>query len=165
LGKKLPSHANFVLQKRIAHHVNGKNSSMEHKDSSARPEQDSRHATPEGSRHQPMPSVPIESGPQECLGPWEASITGVKPYEEVSRQVADFLFIHVVNNEDIGEIVSRGIQFEIEAKLGRLIYKDTNQRVSKSLASESILLDTGRTAFKSTMTEVSYRSSELHLAS
>lgn len=81
---------------------------------------------------------------------------GVKPAEEVSKVIADFLFIHVVNGNDIQEVLSRGIEFEIEAKLGTLIDKDTNHRVDRGLESECILQDTGRIAFKSSMTEVSY---------
>lgn len=152
LGRKMPNHANFVIQKRVAPHVNGK------KDSVVKAEHPSRNASPEATRSQPAghnPGPPtIDPGPQDSLGPWEASINGVKPYEEVSRQVADFLFINVVNNSDIQEITSRGIQFEIEAKLGQLIDKDTNQRVNKYLASEAVLKDNGRTAFRSSMTEV-----------
>lgn len=156
LGKTLPSQANFVLQKRHAPHLNGT------KDSVGRSEQESRPASPEAARSQPASQTPAlpapEPGPQDSLGPWEPSITGVKPSEEVSRAVADFLFINVINNDDIQEIMSRGIQFEIEAKLGKLIDKDTNQRISRGLASEAVLRDTGRVAFKSSMTEVSHYS-------
>jgi hypothetical protein len=69
--------------------------------------------------------------------------------------IADFLFVHVVNSEDMQEISSRGIKFEVEAKLGTLIDKDTNHRVERALESEVILQNTGRVAFKSSMTEVS----------
>ncbi|KAJ4163598.1 hypothetical protein LMH87_005318 [Akanthomyces muscarius] len=105
-----------------------------------------------------VPQPPVPPGPQEFLGPWEASITGVKPYEEMSRAVADFLFIHVINAQDAQEITSRGIEFEIEAKLGTLIDKDTNHRVEKSIDSECVLRDTGRVAFKSSMTEAHHKS-------
>lgn len=155
LGKQLPAHANFVLQKRLHSHLNGgKPDGVANK---AR----SRHNSPEAVKAQPNrasqagpPAVP-ETGPQDLLGPWEASITGLKPYEEASKTVADFLFLNVLNNPDFQEISSRGIKFEIEAKLGTLIDKDTNHRVDRQLGSEAILEDTGRTAFKSSMTEVS----------
>ena len=151
LGNKLPKHANFVLQKRAHTHLNGTRPD---------PTPRSRHPTPEKTkaRSQPPPpaAVPVvEPGPQDILGPWEASITGVRPYEEVSRVIADFLFVHVVNSEDMQEISSRGIKFEVEAKLGTLIDKDTNHRVERALESEVILQNTGRVAFKSSMTEVS----------
>ncbi|KAH7166312.1 putative mRNA capping nucleoside-triphosphatase [Dactylonectria macrodidyma] len=151
LGKSMPNHANFVLQKRAHVPVNGKH------EGSARP---SRHASPETTRsHQPSHSQPspAEPGPQDILGPWEASITGVKPYEEMSKTVADFLFINVINNEDMQEITSRGIQFEIEAKLGTLIDKDTNHRVDRLLESECVLHDNSRLAFRSSMTEAQHK--------
>ncbi|KAH8655947.1 CYTH-like domain-containing protein [Ilyonectria robusta] len=150
LGKSMPNHANFVLQKRAHAPVNGKS------EGSARP---SRHTSPETTRsHQASHSQPspAEPGPQDILGPWEASITGVKPYEEMSKTVADWLFINVINNEDMQEIVSRGIQFEIEAKLGTLIDKDTNHRVDRLLDSECVLHDSPRIAFRSSMTEHKY---------
>lgn len=155
LGKQLPSHPNFVLQKRIHSHLNGG------KPEGIPPKARSRNASPEAVKSQPHrvsqpgPLVPPESGPQDLLGSWEASITGMKPYEEASKTVADFLFLNVANNPDFQEITSRGIKFEIEAKLGKLIDKDTNHRVDRQVASEAILEDTGRTAFKSSMTEVS----------
>lgn len=158
LGKNLPSSPNYVLQKRIHSHiqpaVNGRH------ESTVKIEHPSRQASPETRRNQhasisQQPSAVSPPNPQDQLGPWEASITGVKPSEELSKNVADFLFIHVINNQDMQEITSRGIQFEIEAKLGTLIDKDTNQRVDRSVATECILDDNGRVAFKSSMTEVS----------
>lgn len=152
LGKTLPQHANFVLQKRAHSHVNGK------QDSPSQARRPSRPESPETAKSQPrsnsVAQVAPEPGPQDILGPWEASITGVKPYEEISKAVADFLFINVINAHDAQEIASRGIDFEIEAKLGTLIDKDTNHRVDKLLDSECVLHETGRVAFQSSMTEV-----------
>ncbi|EXA50978.1 mRNA-capping enzyme subunit beta [Fusarium oxysporum] len=144
----MPTNANFVLQKRVHSHLNGKKEN-------ARP---SRHASPETNRGNPPPHVPVaEPGPQEILGAWEPSLTGLKPFEDVSRQVADFLFLNVINTPDMREISSRGIQFEIEAKLGTLIDRDTNQRVDRGIASECVLMDNSRVAFKSSMTEGSHK--------
>ncbi|OAA52112.1 mRNA capping enzyme, beta subunit, structural domain protein [Metarhizium rileyi] len=156
LGSKMPNQANFVLQKRGHSHINGK------VDGASKADASSRHASPEVARASmstsSKPAVPVtETGPQDILGPWEASITGVKPYEEISKTVADFIFIHVVNNPDIKEIRSRGILFEIEAKLGTLIDKDTNYRVDRLLDTECVLHDTGRVAFKSSMTEAHHK--------
>lgn len=148
LGRALPKHANYVLPARPHSHVNGEKESRGSRSNE----------TPDGEKIEESSQAlqaPEPPGPQEFLGPWEASITGVKPYEEMSRAVADFLFIHVINAQDAQEITSRGIEFEIEAKLGTLIDKDTNHRVEKSIDSECVLRDTGRVAFKSSMTEVS----------
>ncbi|UNI24906.1 mRNA-capping enzyme subunit beta [Purpureocillium takamizusanense] len=155
LGNRPPAHPNFVLQKRPNLHVNGKQET--------KPERPSRQPSPEAQRAQQgsvaanPPPPPVEAGPQDILGPWEASITGIKPYEEVSKKIADFIFINAVNNRDIKEIVSRGIHFEIEAKLGTLIDKDTNHRVERYLETETVLQDTGRVAFRSSMTEAHHK--------
>ncbi|KAF4454032.1 mRNA-capping enzyme subunit beta [Fusarium austroafricanum] len=153
----MPANANFVLQKRVHSHLNGKHEN-------ARP---SRHASPEANRAvNPLPqphAPPVEPGPQEILGQWEPSITGVKPFEETSRQLADFLFMKVLDTPDMGEISSRGIQFEIEAKLGTLIDKDTNQRIDRGLASECVLMDSNRVAFKSSMTEAAHKKNNDYL--
>ncbi len=81
-------------------------------------------------------------------------MTGEKPFEDLCRKVADFLFLNVVSNRDMGEIESRGVEFEIEAKLGMLIDRDTNQRVVLPVATECVLGETGRITFRSSMTEV-----------
>ncbi|KAM3431768.1 hypothetical protein NHJ13734_007155 [Beauveria thailandica] len=141
LGKALPKHANYVLSDRPH----------------STPPEKSRAPSHETSNISETQEQPEPRGPQEFLGPWEASITGVKPYEELSRAVADFLFIHVINAQDAQEISSRGIEFEIEAKLGTLIDKDTNHRVERFIESECVLRDTGRVAFKSSMTEAHHK--------
>ncbi|KAH7179785.1 CYTH-like domain-containing protein [Fusarium flagelliforme] len=146
----MPSNANFVLQKRLHSHINGK------QEQNTRP---SRHASPETNRAVPAahPAPPAEPSPNEILGPWEPSITGVKPFEDISRKVADFLFLNVLNAPDMGEISSRGIQFEVEAKLGTLIDKDTRHRVDRGIASECVLLDSSRIKFESSMTEAAHK--------
>jgi hypothetical protein len=150
---------NFVLHHKVVHNhhaqINGR------QDAFVKPERTSRHASPDEKRsaapsHPPppdqaAPGPPNADGP---LGPWEPSITGQKPLEELAKNVADFLYLNVVANPDMGEITSRGVQFEIEAKLGTLISKDTNGRVSLPVATECILQDNGRIAFRSSMTEV-----------
>ncbi|TQV97024.1 mRNA capping nucleoside-triphosphatase [Cordyceps javanica] len=144
LGKALPKHANYVLPQRA----------YTPPQEDAKGPRDSNSSDADGSRAESPPEPP---GPQQFLGPWEASITGVKPYEEMARAVADFLFIHVINAQDAQEISSRGIEFEIEAKLGTLIDKDTNHRVEKLIESECVLRDTGRVAFQSSMTEAHHK--------
>ena len=84
-------------------------------------------------------------------------MTGAKPYEELTRKVADFLYLNVVSNPNMMEIQQLGVQFEIEAKLGQLISKDTNQRIELPVSSECLLQDTGRVTFKSSMTDVQHK--------
>ncbi|KAL1843994.1 hypothetical protein VTJ49DRAFT_6398 [Mycothermus thermophilus] len=149
------SHPNRVLYQPVPHtgypQINGKHS---------------RHASPEEKRTTaPAPRAPSAPPPPDSahqwgpLGPWEASITNWIPQEQLSKAVADFLFQHVVMNEDINEIQARGVKFEIEAKLGMLIDKNTNQRVELPVMTECVLSDGGRNwlGFRSSMTEQQHK--------
>ncbi|KAK0712833.1 CYTH-like domain-containing protein [Lasiosphaeria miniovina] len=129
----------------------------------------SRHTSPEDKRAIPptqvAPSAPPPAQPPAqalpepapALGPlgeWEASITNAIPQEAMTKVIADFLFKHVVLNEDMNEIQSRGVQFEIEAKLGTLIDRSTSQRVNLPVLSDCVLNDSGNWLnFRSSMTE------------
>jgi hypothetical protein len=125
----------------------------------------SRHASPEAARSHPHPQPHLHAPPgpppdrhaetKAILGPWEPSIVNSEVFDDVSKAVADFLFINTILNQDSGEIASRQINFEIEAKLGTLIDKDTHERVSRGILTECLLEDNGRIAFQSSMTEVS----------
>lgn len=162
LGKKPPKHANFVLQERIHSHINGGNKpgSVSVSNNIKAEEPESQNGSPEVAKPQRASTAGVvvaEPTPADVLGPWEATITGVKPYEEISKAIADFLFINVVNANDIQEIMGRSIQFEIEAKLGTLIDKDTNHRVQRSIESECILESSSRVAFRSSMTESQHK--------
>ena len=92
--------------------------------------------------------------PSRILGPWEESITGKKPFEDMTKIVADWLYVNVVSRNDLGELASRGVEVEIEAKIGQLIDKDTNQRYTLPILSECILRENPCIGFKSSMTEV-----------
>ena len=92
--------------------------------------------------------------PSRILGPWEKSITGKKPFEDMTKIVADWLYVNVVSRNDLGELASHGVEVEIEAKIGQLIDKDTSQRYTLPVLSECILRENPRIGFKSSMTEV-----------
>jgi polynucleotide 5'-triphosphatase len=102
----------------------------------------------------PAPVAQVEFRGDGPLGPWEPSIIGCRPFEEVPKKVADWLYHHVVTRPDAGELASRGVEVEIEAKLGQLIDKATNERFRLPIESECILSNTGKVSFKSSMTEV-----------
>ncbi|KAA8648988.1 putative mRNA capping nucleoside-triphosphatase [Aspergillus tanneri] len=115
------------------------------------------------------PSVPSQApeGPQTgSLGPWEPSITGYIPYEEVTKLVCDFLFQHVVlRNDAIAAAASssaagQGAIIEIEAKLGQLVDMDRGERLHLPILTESVVNRENsrlRTAFESTMTVAQHR--------
>ncbi|KIN02257.1 hypothetical protein OIDMADRAFT_120969 [Oidiodendron maius Zn] len=96
--------------------------------------------------------------PSRILGPWEKSITGKKPFEDMTKIVADWLYVNVVSRNDLGELASHGVDVEIEAKIGQLIDKDTSQRYTLPVLSECILRENPRIGFKSSMTETQHRS-------
>lgn len=149
-------HANFAFPKKPvekASPVNGKPPAVK---------QQSRQASPEAAKPPPPPAAPPAPTPVDpnaeitaLLGPWEPTISNVKPLDEINKAVADFLFLNVISNPNAEEIASLGIAFEIEAKLGKVIDRDTNERVAPMVASECVLDDRGRFGFQSNMTEVS----------
>ena len=110
------------------------------------------------------PLPPSGDGP---LGPWEVSFTDTIPADEVTRIIADYLFLNVVRNNDVGVAPAGGGRglgavLEIEAKIGRLIDKTTNDRLRLPVLNECVvdLADPNmRLKFESSMTEVSPRQS------
>lgn len=109
---------------------------------------------------QPPPERPIEtmkhqSSGEGMLGKWEQSITGNKPYDDLTKVIADWLFITVVNRNDWGELNLHQVEVEIEAKLGQIIDTATNHRYQLPVQSECILtVRPGDIQFRSSMTEV-----------
>lgn len=111
----------------------------------------------------PPSSQPPESPTTSSLGPWEPSIRGIVPYEEITNTVCDFLFQHVVLRNDAvaapagTSAAGQGAIIEVEAKMGQLVDMDRNERLHLPIQTESVLDKTNsrlRTAFESTMTVV-----------
>jgi polynucleotide 5'-triphosphatase len=109
-----------------------------------------RQASPAATRSGPQPM----DAQHPLLGRWEQSIMGNKPFDMMTKLVADFLYTNVVSRSDLGELGSRGVEIEIEAKLGQLIDRETNDRYHLPVLSECILNGNARVGFKSSMTEV-----------
>ena len=98
------------------------------------------------------------------LGHWEPSIMNIIPYDEVVKAVSDFLFNNVIlHNNQIGVAAAGGAAgggavLEIEAKIGRIMDKNTTDRLRIPVLTETVFNrgDTEkRTSFESSMTEVS----------
>jgi hypothetical protein len=113
------------------------------------------------------PSVPRASTPRALgsLGPWEPSITGFIPHEEITKALCDFLFQHVVMRNDVNAgvagstAVGQGTIIEVEAKLGHIIDMDSRDRIHLPILTESVInKENGRfrTSFESKMTVVSH---------
>ncbi|KAF7597259.1 mRNA-capping enzyme subunit beta [Aspergillus hancockii] len=112
------------------------------------------------------PNRPAEPTQTGSLGPWEPSISGFIPHEEVTKTVCDFLFQHVVLRNDAtaapagSAAVGQGAIIEVEAKLGQLVDMDRGERLHLPISTESILNKENsrfRTAFESTMTIAQHR--------
>lgn len=160
LQGRRPTHANITIYRPPQHAAQAVNGTPDGPSS--------RHTSPEERRAipaphtaaaapPPQPAVPEPVPPVDAqIPPWEPSITGVMPRDAMSKVVADFLFQYVVLHPAMGEMQSRKVQFEIEAKLGTLIDKSTGQRISLPCISECVLNDQGSwLGFRSSMSEVS----------
>lgn len=111
------------------------------------------------------PLAPVASRAQQqgSLGPWEPSITGFIPFEEITKQLCDFLFQHVVMRSDVGAgaagsaAAGQGAIIEVEAKLGHLMDMDRRERLVLPVLTEGVINRESRlrTSFESNMTVVS----------
>ncbi|KAI1098392.1 mRNA triphosphatase CET1 [Jackrogersella minutella] len=157
---------NFALKHHARQHantvglVNGNN--RNDAGGNVKSEHVSRHASPEATRsttgvktEEPSSVNTRESSTFNGLPfPWEPSIGNETPKNIVSREVADFLGIHVLQFPQFEEVHSRGAQFEIEAKLGVIIDKQTNDRIYiPEIRAGECVLNSGRVAFRSSMIE------------
>lgn len=115
------------------------------------------------SSQQLQPPQPAEQPQLKSLGPWEPSITGFIPHEEITKVVCDFLFQHVVLRNDAmagpagATAVGQGAIIEIEAKLGQLMDLDRGDRLQLPIQTESVINRDNsriRTNFESNMTQV-----------
>lgn len=111
------------------------------------------------------PTMP-EPAQRGLLGPWEPSITGYIPHEDMTKLVCDFLFQHVVLRNDVGagpagsSAAGQGAIIEVEAKLGRHIDMDRGDRLLLPIMTESILNKENsriRTSFESSMSSAQHR--------
>ncbi|PIG81680.1 mRNA capping nucleoside-triphosphatase [Aspergillus arachidicola] len=112
------------------------------------------------------PRRPPEPAQAGSLGPWEPSIYGYIPHEEVTKTVCDFLFQHVVMRNDAtaapagATATGQGAMIEVEAKLGQLVDMDRGERLLLPISTEGIVNKENtrlRTAFESTMTIAQHR--------
>ncbi|KAI9702372.1 MAG: mRNA-capping enzyme subunit beta [Candelina mexicana] len=128
--------------------------------------QESRtHTPPSSNNGASLPLAQPVSGDNGALGPWEPSITNTIPYEEITRGIADFLMLQVVQRDDVAAGAAQAVSgqeavLEIEAKIGQLINPSTDERLALPIRSECII-DSGhpnlRTNFRSSMTEAQHR--------
>ncbi|KAJ5964316.1 uncharacterized protein N7479_004192 [Penicillium vulpinum] len=119
----------------------------------------------------PVPPAPLLRPPSTSqavgsLGPWEPSITGFIPHEELTKTICDFLFHHAILRKDVNAALAdaaaagHGTIVEIEAKLGHIIDQDSRDRLHLPILTESVLNRENarvRTSFESSMTVEQHR--------
>ncbi|KAH8598088.1 CYTH-like domain-containing protein [Bisporella sp. PMI_857] len=82
---------------------------------------------------------------------------GSKPQQQITKNVADWIFYNVVNRDDAGDLMRYGVELEIEAKLGEVIDVNTNLRYELPTATECLLREKVRVGFKSSMEPIHHR--------
>jgi len=123
--------------------------------------QEVRTSAPQGQAVMPPSAIGPPNETWRFLGPWEPTITNMIPYEELTRIVSDFIYSHVIMVDD-PMLLGTGpgdAQLEIEAKLGQIVDRDSNERLRLPVVSETVLnMDDPslRVQFKSSMTEVGF---------
>ncbi|KAL9061122.1 MAG: hypothetical protein Q9162_000267 [Coniocarpon cinnabarinum] len=81
---------------------------------------------------------------------YERSFRDVVPTEDLNYQIADFIYRRVVQ-------ANPGLPLEIEAKVGRIVEKGSNERLRLALQNEVILGPEYNIAFESQMTEANHK--------
>ena len=76
---------------------------------------------------------------------------GKRAQQQMTKYVADWLFLNVVNRDDYGDLTRHGVEIEIEAKLGQVNELDSDMRLQIAAATECALRDGKRVGFKSAM--------------
>ncbi|KAL4953643.1 CYTH-like domain-containing protein [Aspergillus filifer] len=113
-----------------------------------------------------QPAQSSEPPDLKSLGAWEPSLTGLIPYEEMTKIVCDFLFQHVVMRNDAmagpagASAGGHGAIIEVEAKLGQIIDLDSRDRIQLPVQSECVIdkeKSRLRTSFESNMSQAQHR--------
>ena len=128
----------------------------------AQPTKDKTNGHAVASNDGPLLPTQPDLGNRGPLGPWEPSFLNTIPYDEVTRRISDFLFQEVVLRDDVGTGPAGGrpgpdAVLEIEAKIGHLLDKHTNDRLRLPVMTECVLDKRDpnlRIQFQSSMTEV-----------
>lgn len=92
---------------------------------------------------------------RRLLGKWEKSLKWNTPLPPLTAAVADWLFMNLKNNADVGHDPRYGT-IEIEAKIGTLIDVDSGQRCNLPVANPCVLQTSAnrRYQFESRMNQV-----------
>lgn len=142
------------------------------KDPAYMPAAPAKHNARPSSRPGPVPEngqrppIPIASDTDSkkaqisrILGmPWELSLKNEIPADRLLHQIATFLYVAMLSDPELGAGDARNGSLEIEAKIGTLVDKTTDERLSLPVTTPCVLdegFSKNRVRFESFMTEVS----------
>ncbi|KAM0814185.1 putative mRNA-capping enzyme subunit beta [Seiridium cardinale] len=121
----------------------------------------SRHVSPEtGRKHDEHAGIGPDNKAWKLLDGRPFAVETISlsiPLDHLVKVVADFLFQNICLSEFAGEIKARGIQWEVEAKLGKIVDRNTNGRVKYPVNGECALTADAHVAFRSSMTLAQHR--------
>ncbi|KAI5255831.1 mRNA triphosphatase CET1 [Aureobasidium subglaciale] len=121
-------------------------------------------ATSQSNGHAAPPAVnghgPASAPIHPFLGPWEPCIKGnMAQSDQFALQVGKYLFEEMLSRPDVGVGDARNGALEIEAKLGTLVDRNTDQRVQLPVQNPAVLDRnmSARLRFESHMTEAHHK--------
>ncbi|KAI1840077.1 hypothetical protein JX266_013727 [Neoarthrinium moseri] len=123
----------------------------------------SRHASPEAARRpeDAYPTIGHDNRAWKLLDGRPFPLEPVclnAPLDHVAKSIADWLYVNIMHSEHFHQVQSRQIQWEIEAKFGTIIDRQTNHRVHYPVNGECIMTEEANIAFRSSMTLAQHRS-------
>lgn len=104
----------------------------------------------------PLPHAYQSATDSGVLAPWENSITNSIPSHESIRHLSEFLYKEVVGRYIVDGPPETGTAIKVEAKVGRLVYQNTDVRIRLAVPGETVIgRDFGsRVDFQSSITKV-----------
>lgn len=145
------------VQETVQPQVNGNASQQHHINGGRVPSSAAPQHHTNGGREQSSAAPPPPGDDLSALFglPFAPNINAITPPAPITKQIADFLYVTVIARGDWNQLMSHKIAIEVEAKLGTLIDKSTNQRLELPIASEAVLTHgmSSKVAFRSEMQE------------
>ena len=104
----------------------------------------------------PLPHAYQSARDSGVLAPWEDSITNSIPSHESIGHLSEFLYNEVVGRYIVDGPPESGTAIKVEAKIGRLVYQDTDTRIRLPVTGETVINEelSSRVNFKSSITQV-----------
>ncbi|KAK5129988.1 hypothetical protein LTR08_002581 [Meristemomyces frigidus] len=111
-----------------------------------------QHVSPQQNGHPPQPpggnvnlkpwlqDPPLDNDlilSRQIFGQWENSVCWNQPFGDMEKAVADWIYIHLKALEDVDN--PKECVIEIEAKIGKIITKNTDERIRMPVTTAAVL--------------------------